>query len=72
MADDDKKETQQNDDDQESKFWEKMGSLIDERVDAGIARTIDKYKITGSSRNGGRTTLPEIMANVIFGKAKTE
>lgn len=70
MADDEKKETQENDD--ESKFWEKMGSLIDERVDAGIARTIDKYKVTGSSRNGGRTTLPEIMANVIFGKAKTE
>lgn len=56
------------DDETEKAFWSKLGKLIDDRVDAGIGRAIEKYRVTGSSRNGGRTTLPGIMADLMFGK----
>lgn len=53
--------------DQEKAFWSK----IDERIDAGIQRGVEKFfkqrKETGTSRNGGRTTLPGIIADIMGG-----
>lgn len=52
---------------EEEAFWKKF----DERIDSGIKRNIDAYRKnapTGTSRTG-RTTLPGILANLVFGPA---
>lgn len=69
---DDPKPPENDGTDPEKGFWDKMGALIDERVDAGIARTVEKYRVTSTSRNGGRTSLPEVVAGLMFGKPKSE
>jgi hypothetical protein len=51
-------------DDPEAGFWAKL----DERIDAGISRGIEKHVKPGTSRNGGRTTLPGVLADLMFGK----
>jgi len=52
----------------EKAFWAKM----DGRIDAGIDRALGRYKVTGQSRNGGRTTVPGMLADIMFGKQKAE
>lgn len=56
------------DDKAEATFWAKL----DERIDAAIDRGVQKYARPGTSRNGGRTTLPGILANIMFGPEKSE
>lgn len=51
-------------------FWDRLGKLIDERIDAGVDRTLQKYSKTGQSRNGGRTSLPQMLADVMGGPFK--
>lgn len=50
-------------DDQEKSFWEKF----DARIDAAVERNLKRHAVTGSSRTG-RTTLPAIFADIMFGK----
>lgn len=59
-------------DETEQKYWDKLGKLIDERIDAGITRSVDKYTKSGQSRNGGRTTIPEIIAGIMWGPTKKD
>lgn len=56
--------------DQEKAFWQKL----DERIDAGLQRGVEKFMPKkpkggepGTSRNGGRTTLPGIFADFMGG-----
>jgi len=49
----------------EDKFWEKFEGHLDTWFD----RKVEKYRTTSSSRTG-RTTLPTIMADLIFGPPK--
>lgn len=56
--------TEPNPDDQEKAYWEKFEGKLDVWFD----KKIEKYRTTGTTRTGGRTTLPEIFANMIFGK----
>jgi len=72
MADEGQQQQQGGEPNAEETFWNKLGSMLDERIDAGIQRTVEKYKVTGSSRNGSRTSIPELVANAMFGKAKSE
>ena len=56
--------------DAEQAFWDKL----DKRIDAGIGRAIGEWKKaqpTGTSRTGGgRTSLPSILADLVFGPPK--
>jgi hypothetical protein len=53
---------------EEAAFW----TRLDERIEAGVNKVIDdRIKTAGSSsRNGGRTTLPKIMADLLFPPGK--
>lgn len=50
----------------EQSFWEKL----DARIDAGVDRAIEKHVRNRDSRNGGRPTLPGMLADMMFGKSK--
>ena len=53
--------------DPEESFWKKL----DERIDEGIKRNVESYRKnarSGTSRTG-RTTLPGILADLVFGPA---
>lgn len=53
--------------DPEESFWKKF----DERIDGAIKRNVENYRKqarTGTSRSG-RTTLPGILADFVFGPA---
>jgi len=51
-------------------FWkthkEKTTAILDEWFD----KKVEKYKGQGTSRTGGRATLPGIIADIMFGKAE--
>lgn len=49
----------------EAKFW----TTFESKMDGWFDRKVEKYRGTATSRTG-RTTLPEIMANMIFGPPK--
>lgn len=49
----------------EKSFWEKL----DARIDAGVDRAIEKHVRNRDSRNGGRPTLPGMLADMMFGKS---
>lgn len=66
----DNQNTDTGDDENEKTFWSKMTSLIDERFDAGVQRTIEKHSKPGQSRNGGRTSVPKIIADLMGGPFK--
>jgi hypothetical protein len=55
----------------EEKFWAK----IDERLDAAIERGVKKHvpkRAPGTSRAGGRSTFPQIFADLIGGPFESE
>jgi hypothetical protein len=52
-------------DELEAKFW----ATFETKMDNWFERKIEKYRTTATSRTG-RTTLPEIMASMIFGPPK--
>lgn len=52
-------------DDVEAKFWTKL----DQRIDAAIDRGVQKYARPAGQRTG-RTTLPGMLANFMFGPEK--
>lgn len=52
----------------EVKFWDKLSKTVDEAIE----KKIEKYRGTGNSRTGGRTTLPDMIANLMFGPAKKD
>jgi hypothetical protein len=52
-------------DELEAKFW----NTFEAKMDSWFERKIEKYRGTATSRTG-RTTLPEIMANMVFGPPK--
>jgi hypothetical protein len=54
----------------EDGFWKKLADTIDERIDAGIERGLKKHRPTGAQRTEGRTTIPGIFADIVFGKQK--
>jgi hypothetical protein len=56
----------------EDGFWKKLSDTIDERIDAGIDRGLKKYRPTGSQRTEGRTTIPGVIADIVFGKQKQQ
>lgn len=52
-----------NPEDAEKAYWEKFEGKLDTWFD----KKIEKYRTTGTARMG-KTTLPEIVANFVFGK----
>lgn len=58
-------------DQDEQGYWKKMSSLIDDRISAGIDKKIEDIRGTRTQRTGGRTTLPKIVADFVFGPDKT-
>jgi hypothetical protein len=54
----------------EDGFWKKLADTIDERIDAGIERGLKKHRPTGAQRTEGRTTIPGVIADIMFGKQK--
>jgi hypothetical protein len=54
----------------EDGFWKKLADTIDERIDAGIERGLKKHRPTGSQRTEGRTTIPGVIADIMFGKQR--
>lgn len=59
-----------NEDDEQKPFWEKLTKLIDDRFDAAVDRTVEKYSKGGQSRNGGRSTIPKVLADLMGGPFK--
>lgn len=61
-----------NADDQEAKFWKSFDERVNGLLDGWLDRTIEKHKTTSPSRMG-RTSLPSIFYDAIFGNpAKKE
>jgi hypothetical protein len=54
-------------DDAEAGFWAKF----DSRIDEGIERNLRKHSVTGTQRTG-RSTLPGMLANIMFGTDKAD
>lgn len=54
----------------EDAFWDKLDARLDAFVDRKIKSFRDKNPTSTSRGGAGRTTLPSILADVIFGKAK--
>jgi hypothetical protein len=54
-------------DEAENKFWEKFDLKIGEAID----RKVEEFRQTGTSRTGGRTSLPSIIAEAFLGKPKS-
>lgn len=52
-------------DETEAKFWE----TFENHLDTWFDKKVEKYRSTSTARTG-RTTLPEIMANLVFGPKK--
>lgn len=50
----------------ESSFWDKLGTMLDKKIDEGIERNI-KARTKQTSRNGGRAGLPEWLAKNLGG-----
>jgi len=48
---------------EEAKYWDTLES----RLDSWFDKKIEKYRTTGTARMG-KTTLPELIANFVFGK----
>lgn len=57
-------------DDEQKPFWDKLTKLIDDRFDAAVDRTVEKYSKGGQSRNGQRNTVPKILADLMGGPFK--
>lgn len=72
MTDNQNPQQQDNNDntDDEKPFWEKLTKLIDDRFDAAVDRTVEKYSKGGQSRNGGRSTIPKVLADLMGGPFK--
>lgn len=63
-------DSQQSNDDADAKeksFWDKLGKVVDERVEAAFT----KREATGTSRNkGSNRGLPAVIADFMFGPEK--
>lgn len=53
---------------QEEAFWSKFET----RLDGWFDKKVEKYRTNATTRGTGRSTLPGIMANLIFGPEKKE
>jgi hypothetical protein len=69
---DPKEDPEKTEGDPEKGFWDKLGSLIDERVEKAFDREHEKRGTVGNSRNDGRTTLPGLIADLMYGKPKKD
>lgn len=59
--------TPPNAEDIEEKYWKTFES----RLDTWFEAKVDKYRKTGTARMG-KSTLPEIVANFVFGKQESK
>lgn len=63
---------QQNDgsDDKEKSYWDKLGQVIDDKIEAAFK----KREPTGTSRNSGTNPrgIPQIVADFMFGPDKKD
>ena len=63
-------------DDHEKAFWDRLGSTIEQRVDAVVEKRLKGLRpesgSTGNQRGKGRTTLPGILADLVFGPEKKD
>ena len=68
--------TTQNTDEHEKAFWDKLGTTIEQRVDAVVEKRLKGLRpagdSTGNQRGKGRTTLPGILADLVFGPEKKD
>lgn len=55
------------DGDNEKGFWDKLGKFMDERIDAGVERALQKHGRVGASRNPERTSVPGFFAQLMGG-----
>ena len=53
-------------DEREAKFW----TTLDEHIDGRLNAMIEKHRTTSGTRSSGRTTIPGLFADMIFGPAK--
>lgn len=62
-------------DDHEKAFWDKLGTTIEQRVDAVVEKRLKGLQgksATGDQRTKGRTTLPGFLADLVFGPEKRD
>jgi hypothetical protein len=72
----DPQQTQTNDggDDKEASFWKRLTDTLDERIDKGVERALEKHGSVGKSRNPNdkRRTVPNMLADFMFGPEKKD
>lgn len=71
MADDNKTDPPADNKSDEEKAAESFWAKLDERIDAGIERGIKTHIGNRDSRTG-RSTLPDMIANFMFGKPQQQ
>lgn len=57
-------------DDKETAFWDKLKGHVKEVVDGSVEEALSKRDGVRQSRGERRTTLPDILANLMFGPEK--
>ena len=56
--------------DPEAQFWAKLDKRLEEGIDRALSKRDKARQQPGTSRNGGRTSLPSILADLVFGPPK--
>lgn len=56
----------------EAAYWEKMGKLMDERISGTIDKKLKEFfkGREGSRSEKGRTTIPSLLADFMYGPTK--
>lgn len=67
MAEDPKvNETADSGEDAEKHFWDEHAKRTEAILDSWFTRKADEVRKTGTSRNGGRLTVPALLADFFF------
>lgn len=59
-----------NPDEVEAKYWATFEEKLGGKLDTWFEGKMDEIRKTTTSRTGGRTTIPGLFANLIFGPEK--
>lgn len=57
-------------DDPEKGFWERLDKVVEAAADRVVEKRLKSARDNGTQRGTGRTTLPKMLADIMFGPEK--